>query len=263
MIKNNILINTETRKIKSRDYDFLGIAGENNIEQIVFKLSAFINGEAILEIEKYNKEDKLETHYFELQKQDESYVFEVKSSLLDVAKDVKMQLHITTENVEVFKSKIFTMKVYEAINATETIPEQYPEWIDIANSKIALIDKLNEDFTKLTEEVEQAETARNNKLNETVNKITDMTDDYNKTAKEKTDEFNSNVIKQTNEFNNKADKKEDELNEIVEGIHDMTTSFQFPVFDVEDGRVCIISNDKLANSNFGVEEGRIYKEVYV
>lgn len=161
MIQNNILINTETRKIKSRDYDFLGVAGENNIEQIVFKLSAFINGEAILEIEKYNKEDKLETHYFELQKQDESYVYEVKSSLLDVAKDVKMQLHITTANEEVFKSNIFTMKVREAINATKTIPEEYESWIDSANAKIAQMQLLEETVSKSEDERNKAETERN------------------------------------------------------------------------------------------------------
>lgn len=160
MIQNNILINTETRNIKKKDYDFLGVAGENNIEQIVFKLSAFIDGEAILEIEKYNKEGKLETHYFELQKQDESYLFEVKSSLLDVAKDVKMQLHITTANEEVFKSNIFTMKVREAINATKTIPEEYESWIDSANSKIAQMQQLEETVTKNEEERKQAETER-------------------------------------------------------------------------------------------------------
>ena len=161
MFKNNILINTETRKIKSRDYDFLGVAGENNIEQIVFKLSAFIDGEAILEIEKYNKEGKLETHYFELQKQDESYLFEVKSSLLDVAKDVKMQLHITTANEEVFKSNIFTMKVREAINATNTIPEEYESWIDSANAKIAQMQALEETVSKSEDERNKAETERN------------------------------------------------------------------------------------------------------
>lgn len=160
MIQNNILINTETRNIKKKDYDFLGIAGENNIEQIVFKLSAFIDGEAILEIEKYNKEGKLETHYFKLQKQDESYLFEVKSSLLDVAKDVKMQLHITTANEEVFKSNIFTMKVREAINATKTIPEEYESWIDSANSKIAQMQALEETVTKNEEERKKAETER-------------------------------------------------------------------------------------------------------
>ena len=59
-MQNNIYIDTKTRNIKSREHNFLGIAGEHEIEQIVFKLSAFISGEAILEIQKYNKENKTE-----------------------------------------------------------------------------------------------------------------------------------------------------------------------------------------------------------
>lgn len=255
MIVNNIFINTETRNIKKKDYDFLGVAGENNIEQIVFKLSAFIDGEAILEIEKYNKDNKLETHYFELQKQDESYVFEVKSSLLDVAKDVKMQLHITTENVEVFKSKIFTMKVYEAINATKTIPEEYEEWIDVANSKIALIDRLNTDFTKLKQEVEQSETERNNKVKETVNKITDLTEDYNENAKKKVEEYNDNTVKKEKDYNDLVKEKEAELNNIADGVEDMATAIQFANFEVTDNMELVINTaEKLKNTNFYINE---------
>lgn len=263
MIKNNILVNTETRKIKKKDYDFLGVSGENSIEQIVFKLSAFIEGEAILEIEKYNKENKIETHYFELQKEDESYVFEVKSSLLDVAKDVKMQLHITTENVEVFKSRTFEMKVYEAINATKTIPEEYSEWIDIANSKIAIIDKLNTDFTKLKEEVEQSETERNSKVEEAVNKITDMTEDYNENAKKKVEEFDSNATEKIKDYNDNttekekaykglAEEKEAELNEIADGVKDMATAIQFANFKVNRSNMHlqIITAKKLGNTSF-------------
>ena len=37
-MQNKIYIDTETRNIKSREHNFLGIAGEHEIEQIVFKL---------------------------------------------------------------------------------------------------------------------------------------------------------------------------------------------------------------------------------
>lgn len=264
MIVNSISINTETRKIKSRDYDFLGVAGENNIEQIVFKLSAFIDGEAILEIEKYNKENKLETHFLELKKQDESYVFEVKSSLLDVAKNIKMQLHITTENVEVFKSRAFTMKVYETINATKTISEEYEEWIDIANSKIAIINKLNEDFTKLKQEVEKAETERNNKVEEAVNKITDLTEDYNENAKKKVEEYNDNTAEKEKAYKDLAEEKETELNNIADGVKDMATAIQFATFEVDNNmHLKINTADKLANTNFiyNEETGRLEVEI--
>ena len=92
-MQNKICIDTETRNIKSREHNFLGIAGEHEIEQIVFKLSAFIVGEAILEIQKYSKENKLEKYFISLERQEESYIFNVKNSLLDVAKPINMQLH--------------------------------------------------------------------------------------------------------------------------------------------------------------------------
>ena len=161
-MQNKIYIDTETRNIKSREHNFLGIAGEHEIEQIVFKLSAFIVGEAILEIQKYNKENKQEKYFINLERQEESYIFNVKNSLLDVAKPIKMQLHITTANEEVFKSKIFEMQVYEAIDATETIPEEYAEWIDIANSAIAQMHELEQTISAKEEERQEAETNRTN-----------------------------------------------------------------------------------------------------
>lgn len=165
-MQNNIYIDTETRNIKSRERNFLGIAGEHEIEQIVFKLSAFIIGEAILEIQKYNKENKLEKYFISLERQEESYIFNVKNSLLDVAKPIKMQLHITTANEEVFKSKIFEMQVYEAIDATETVPEEYAEWIDIANSAISRITALEDKITKNEKERDNAEKIRETAENE-------------------------------------------------------------------------------------------------
>lgn len=161
-MQNKIYIDTETRNIKSREHNFLGIAGEHEIEQIVFKLSAFIVGEAILEIQKYNKENKQEKYFINLEKQEESYIFNVKNSLLDVAKPIKMQLHITTANEEIFKSKIFEMQVYEAIDATETVPEQYEEWIDVANSAIVKMSELEQTISKNEEQRQKAETSRDN-----------------------------------------------------------------------------------------------------
>lgn len=147
MIQNNILINTETRALKNRDYDFLGVAGENEIEQLVFKLTAFIDGIGIIEIQKDD-----EKFFIELDKQEETYVLNVKNSLLSDVEEVSMQLHITTENTEIFKSKIFTMKVYEQIHATETIPDEYPEWIDTANAMLQHVVTVCEEYNTETEQ---------------------------------------------------------------------------------------------------------------
>lgn len=197
MIQNNILINTETRKIKKQDYDFIGVAGENKVEQLVMKLTAFIDGVGIIEIQKNS-----ERYFIELDKHDECYVLDIKNSLLSDSEEISMQLHITNEYAEVFKSKIFTMKVYEQIHATESIPDEYPEWIDYANARL------------------------------------------------------QHVITECEGIKN-------ECEELKEGIEDLTTAFQFPSFDVEGGRVAVIQIEKMRNTNFGVEEGRIYKEVHI
>ena len=133
MILNNILINTETRAIKKQDYDFIGVAGENEIEQLVFKLTAFIDGVATIE---YQKDDGKKEFITLPNPTDETYILAVRNELLKDTSKIYMQLHITTANVEVFKSKIFSMNVYEQIGATTEAPEEYEEWIDIANAKI-------------------------------------------------------------------------------------------------------------------------------
>ena len=62
-----------------------------------------------------------------------------------------MQVRITVgtgSDIPVWKSNIFYLKVDEAINATTTIPEEYAEWIDIANEKLNEIDNLDLDVNK-------------------------------------------------------------------------------------------------------------------
>lgn len=72
-------------------------------------------------------------------KENETYTLEIKSSLLSQAGYIYMQLRITQdENVNgiaVFKSKKFYVEVLNAINATATIEDDYPNIIDIVNTK--------------------------------------------------------------------------------------------------------------------------------
>ena len=158
MIQNNILINTETRKIKKQDYDFIGVAGENKVEQLVFKLTAFIDGIATLE---YQKDDG-KTDFITLPNpENEAYILDVKNELLKDTRKIYMQLHITTANVEVFKSKIFPMSVLEQIGATTEAPEEYEEWIDVANAKI-------QEMSALEQSISEAERNRSTNENERV-----------------------------------------------------------------------------------------------
>lgn len=124
------MINKIEVYIKSRNVyaerNFLGISGENDVETLEFVLDNFIEGQAYIELEKLDTEGEKQKYFIKLDKKDDSYVLKVKSSLLDVIQDIKMQLVIEQEDKQVFKSKVFYMQVLTAINATSTIPEQYP-----------------------------------------------------------------------------------------------------------------------------------------
>lgn len=236
MIQNNILINTETRALKTREYEFLGVAGENEVEQLVFKLTAFIDGIGIIEIQKNN--DK---YFIELRKQDDSYVLDIKNSLLSDADEISMQLHITTENTEVFKSKIFRMKIYKQIHATETIPDEYPEWIDTANAKI-------QEMLDLESRVEQAEDERNQAVREAINTIHDLTEEYNDNAREKTEDFDED-----------ASNKKQELEDIAEVVRDLASSMQYASFRLvpQTGQVQIKQPSKMSNTRWRIDKGHM------
>ena len=127
----------------------LGLNGENLQGNIIVKFSdEFVNGNAILEIQRDD-----EKYYLTMQKENESYYLPILSSLLTNPTTIIMQIRITegTDNelIPVWKSNKFYLKVEEAINAEIPIPEEYPEWIDIANSKLNQIDNLDIDAEKI------------------------------------------------------------------------------------------------------------------
>lgn len=127
----------------------LGLNGENLQGNIIVKFSdEFVNGNAILEIQRDD-----EKYYLTMQKENESYYLPILSSLLTNPTTIIMQVRITEgtsiTEIPVWKSNKFYLKVDESINAETTIPEEYPEWIDIANSKLNQIDNLDIDAEKI------------------------------------------------------------------------------------------------------------------
>lgn len=124
------------------DKTVLGITGENLQGKIIFNFEEFVDGVAWLEIEK----ETGEKGYIQMTKENETYTLEIKSSLLNQAGYLYMQLRITQdENVNgipVFKSKKFYVEVLNAINATATIEDDYPNIIDIVNNKLEADDIL-------------------------------------------------------------------------------------------------------------------------
>lgn len=135
MINKDINIKVLSNSMIILDKTILGINGENLQGKIIFNFEKFIDGVAWLEIEK----ETGEKGYIQMTKENETYTLEIKSSLLNQAGYIYMQLRITQdENVNgiaVFKSKKFYVEVLNAINATATIEDDYPSIIDIVNTK--------------------------------------------------------------------------------------------------------------------------------
>lgn len=135
MINKDINIKVLSNSMIILDKAVLGISGENLQGKIIFNFEEFVDGVAWLEIEKENGEKG----YIQMTKENETYTLEIKSSLLNQAGYIYMQLRITQdENVNgipVFKSKKFYVEVLNAINATATIEDDYPNIIDIVNTK--------------------------------------------------------------------------------------------------------------------------------
>ena len=135
MINKDINIKVLSNSMIILDKTVLGITGENLQGKIIFNFEEFVDGVAWLEIEK----ETGEKGYIQMTKENETYTLQIKSSLLSSSGYLYMQLRITQdENVNgiaVFKSKKIYVEVLNAINATATIEDDYPNIIDIVNTK--------------------------------------------------------------------------------------------------------------------------------
>ena len=139
----DVIIKIDQNSMVYKQETVLGISYENLQGKIIFKfLGTFPKGIAYLEYER-----DTEKGYLQMNQVGEEYQLEIKSSLLTKEGRIYLQLRVTEdatpEGIPVFKSNKFYLEVKEAINATTEIPDEYPEWIDIANEKIKEMDNLN------------------------------------------------------------------------------------------------------------------------
>ncbi len=136
----NILVNKKTR-MTFISKNVIGNDGENLQENLIFSFQdEFVDGTARLEL---IKSDKTKS-YIMLTKIDKTYQLPVKSVITKIGK-LDMQLVITEgtndEEIPIFKSNKFYLVVNSSINAQIEEPEDYPEWIDVANTKLNTLDE--------------------------------------------------------------------------------------------------------------------------
>lgn len=207
---NKILIRTSDRKTLHKDRRSLGMSGENLQEVLLFCLDERIEGTGIVEVELPDGEKGM----IEVDRTEEGYELPVKSSLLTQTGFVKFQLRILHDNEEIFKSEIIPLEVKDSINATATIPEEYPSWVDTLTNLKKDLEKAESERVSNEEERQTAEEARQENFTEmqktvksAVSNIKDLKEDYNTNAKKKTDEFNNNFEEKQKAINDNAEAK--------------------------------------------------------
>ena len=144
MMKNiEIKITKSTRYVDiENETQKVGNEGENLQTNLIFSFTdSFVEGQARLE---YIIDG--ESRYVILDKIGETYQTPIKSEMTKKGA-VDMQLVITEgidENeIPKFKSNIFYLPYGNSINAEIEQPEEYEEWIDIANTKLNQVDNLD------------------------------------------------------------------------------------------------------------------------
>lgn len=203
-MKITIYQNREVYKEESK----IGNDSENKVETLEFE---------------FPEEYKDFTKYIEFQTKDEKYVDLIEDDKYiitrAIAKYGKIKAQIVLRNslendVAVFKSDIFELKVSKSINATIDVPIEYPTWIDNLTRLKQDIEHAEHERVSNEEERQTAEEARQENFTEmqktvksAVSNIKDLKEDYNTNAKKKTDEFNNNFEEKQKAINDNAEAK--------------------------------------------------------
>lgn len=142
----NITLYTSTRQCSADNY-FLGYEGENKINKLIFKFDdGFRDGLGILNIQRGE-----EKGYLDLEKVGNTYELEVKSALLTKKGEITFQLSINESDGTVIKYDTFQMVVKDSIDTDTEMPEDYPNWVDMANAKLVEVDQAIENAEHATE----------------------------------------------------------------------------------------------------------------
>lgn len=183
------------------------------------------------------------------------------------------------ESVSDFRSQIFKLSFFDNVNADNLIVDEkktdgFNSMLTVLNAEIEQVKELNEEFTRLKNDVEQAETERNKKVDDAISNIKDLQkeydnnaieklNEYNKNTEKKIKEYDDNAIKKTTEYNELAEQKEAELDDIAEVVRDLASAMQYASFRVntENMQVQIKQPGKMSNARFRVEKGNLEVKV--
>lgn len=133
-----IKIFKETRMVELNKF-ILGNDGENLQGNLVFAFDEFVDGQARLEYAIDGSK-----YYTMLEKVNETYQAPILSVITKKGQ-IDMQVVVTqgTEDIAIFKSNLFYLTCNASINAEMEQPEEYTQWIEVANAKLNEIDNID------------------------------------------------------------------------------------------------------------------------
>lgn len=123
----------------------IGNDGENLQGDIIFSfVDEFVEGQARLEYEIDG-----EKHFIVLEEDCETYKTPIKSVLTKTG-FINIQLVVTEgideNDIPIFKSNVFYVYCNNSINAEIEQPDEYTQWIDVANAKLNQVDNVDIDI---------------------------------------------------------------------------------------------------------------------
>jgi hypothetical protein len=142
----------------------------------------FIDGTAVLNIKRGK-----DVGFVSVDKVGNGYQLPVKSSLLSQVGDITFQFVVTTPSGTIMKFDSFVMTVEDAIDTNVPIPDQYPTWIEMANTKLAEIDKAVNETEKALKELDDEMKSANQAIHSVLQaKNNGEFDGYSPTVTERT-----------------------------------------------------------------------------
>ncbi len=262
----------EKKELSDYTNKVLGISGENEQEMLIFLFEdGFVDGICYLELEfqngsKYSIETKKD-------KENECYKLEVKNSLLKKDGIIRMQLKVVQETA-VWKSVLFEMYVLEAINAVESIEEDYPNFVTRIDTRMQEIEigfkQLDEKVDNLNVPTKEEKENWNNKVDSEEGKglsSNDFTDD-DKNKLDSLDKYNDTEIKELikslqNALLERYLKSEtfskEEIKELINAVSTMTIEKvnSLPTSNISTTTIYLVLSEK-------TEENNVYDEfIYV
>lgn len=181
---NTININYEHRFVTHKDKDFIGVSNENEVEKLRIELDEEKITESTtpyLEVE-FPDGNKRSATMNRISNTTAELI--VKNSLLKQEGFLKLELVLVDNSAIVFKSKTFKLEVLEAINAIETLEDDYPTILDEINKikedikNLGAIDvsELNKKIEELEKKIQNITSYDDTEIKEEINRLKEEID---------------------------------------------------------------------------------------